>query len=337
MLYGKSPLLDRNPRIQNIKRKATSAVEDETVPRKKSRISDHHQESPVTTPSNKKSKPSNRSQLNSCSEQSQRTLTQEEATSEEEDSLVVSTDNMTSVERTTGSGRRLKIICYRSLNEGKIDKYGVPTTQSPKVKSSPSSLRERSLPEKNAGRKPQRNIKEESNSDSSPVRASDSTPAKNKISKDRTSSLKKMGKVRGLKDTEISDLLGSDSEIEEVEGGLSGSGEEDLESEHTLEKQRAESKLAQDKTESCSRLHPQNNLTETPTKNMRDLTLPLPECKTPREVKKTKEDKVKSKSTVKKRFKCGECGETFTTRTELSDHKEDHDDFKPLPSTPGGR
>ncbi|CAL4063001.1 unnamed protein product, partial [Meganyctiphanes norvegica] len=45
----------------------------------------------------------------------------------------------------------------------------------------------------------------------------------------------------------------------------------------------------------------------------------------------------KSKSTAKKRFVCDECGDKFSTRTELQDHEEEHEDFKPITKTPGRR
>ncbi|KAK3878974.1 hypothetical protein Pcinc_016418 [Petrolisthes cinctipes] len=356
LVNKKSPLLDKTrgilqSKVQNSKRKAESDVDDEAIPRKKFRIEDHQECSLSPLPN--KSTPNKKFELKNFIKQTRQTPKEEEAASEEEKSLVISNDNMTSVERKTGSGRRLKFICYRSLNEGKIDKNGTPTALSPSVKSSRSnhvsSTIKRNTPVKNVTGKPQ-NITQDPDSDSSPQKVKAITATKKKMSKSRTTPLKEIGKVRALKDNEISDLLGSDSDNES--GITSGEDEEDTESEHTFKKQKAKPQLDQEKTESRSRIHSQNNLTvastkSTPTKlsqnksklfpgiGTRDLISPLLDGRTPKKVKKTREVKVKSKSTVKKRFRCDECNETFAKRTELLDHEEDHDDFKPLPRTPG--
>ncbi|KAK4296566.1 hypothetical protein Pmani_030959 [Petrolisthes manimaculis] len=355
LLNKKSPLQDKNrgilqSKVQNSKRKAESDVDDEAIPRKKFRVEDH-QECPVS-PLPNKSTPNIRFQLKNFIKETEQTPKEKKAASEEENSLVISNDNMTSVERKTGSGRRLKFVCYRSLNDGKIDMNGALTALSPNVKSSRSShvssTIKRNTPVKNVAGKPQ-NITEDSDSDSSPQKVKDITATKKKISNYKATPLKEIGKLRALKDNEISDLLGSDCENEK---GLTSDEEEDTESEHTFKKQKAKSQLDQEKTESRSKIHSQNNLNvattkSTPTKlsqnksklfpgiGTRDLISPLLDGRTPKKVKKTRELKVKSKSTVKKRFRCDECNETFTTRTELLDHEEDHDDFKPLPRTPG--
>ncbi|XP_037781612.1 LOW QUALITY PROTEIN: origin recognition complex subunit 1-like [Penaeus monodon] len=208
-------------------------------------------------------------------------------------SRVISNENMTRVERQTGSGRKLKIVCYRKLNDGNIDKEGNITPMSPEFKAAQKSKKS---PDNNSPGKIENCL----------------SPISLMSPKEKIDSIKQVGKVRALKDTEITDLLGSDSEAE--------SEPIDLDSEDDIPKSTSLKPTIKQATKVSQKA---KKVIDFDTED-----LPFPdELKTP----KKKPGRPKSKSTTKKRFECRECGERFETRRDLKEHDEDeHDDFEPI-------
>lgn len=280
-----------------------------------------------------------------------------------EASHVTSNDNMTKVERRTSSGRKVKIVCYRKLEDGEIDKDGkaTPFSQDPETK------------------------------EPLVTRTPDHSPLKTcKSPQEKVLSIKNIGKLRALRDNEIENVLHSDSS-----DGDDGPDYEDdelpdlTESPKTLSKASPPKKSINDtqsnslktlseasplkksikdiqskSAKTLSEASPfkkslndtQNKSPKTPSKvsplkesindtqgNSSELiskksskkalkALPLPEMETPE--KRSKRD-IKCNSTIKKRFKCEECALSFSSRAELREHDdEEHDDFEPLSKTP---
>lgn len=250
-------------------------------------------------------------------------------------SKVISSENMTSVERHTSSGRKLKIVCYRRFNNGEIDRNGNVTLLSPRFHSeSPPN----SSPPKSPHHKSQ----------------TITSPSVNKSPNEKLESIKKIGRLRALKDNEINDLLSTNSENEES----SDSEEEDqpfqlkadrkLASPHIrhsanqrkIEKDveyldsiqdsplpdlRATKKTKTSRSESKSKNQKKNEAHLSGIKN-----LPLPDYVTP---KKDKHTKPKSKSTTKKSFICRSSNEPFSTCAELRDHEEEQECIQPVSKT----
>ncbi|XP_042212573.1 origin recognition complex subunit 1-like [Homarus americanus] len=225
-------------------------------------------------------------------------------------SKIISNENMTSVERHTGFGRKLKIVCYRKFNDGEVDRNGCVTPLSPKFREKSSPSKPRSVV-------------------SSSVY---------KSSKEKIDIVKKIGKVRALKDDEITDLLGSDSE--DMDSSESEEEGENLESDEEDKKiktpfnisQVGNQKRSPKKFESCQNLRKDDSLSDTSKKcvpkNEKDL--PLPFFTTP---KKDRHVSSKSKSSMKKKHQCSDCVESFLTLTELREHEEEHE-FQPVAVTP---
>ena len=216
-------------------------------------------------------------------------------------SRVVTDDDATVVERHTSSGRTLKILCYRKLSDGVIDAKGNPTPWSPEPKPTKSPL-------------------------GSPGANSESSPSKSKSSTGKTSSIKEIGKIRALKDNEIDSILISDDSESESDK------DDDQEAKNcrSTGKNTKVSILKDFTGDTVNKsLKP---VLKSHRKNYAEELEPLPEMVTP---KKNKKHIVKSKSTVKKRFKCEECAVSFSSRAELREHdEEEHDDFKPISKTP---
>lgn len=230
-------------------------------------------------------------------------------TSYKEVSQVVSDNDMTMVERRTSSGRKLKIVCYRMLSDGVIDKSGKRTSLSHESKSKKSPL-----------------VSPNAKPESSPVQSTSPSV--------KTSSVKKIGKIRALKDNELDFVLDSD----DSENGNESSSEDegiDNEPKHT-EASRKFTKVSslKDSASDTQNRSPKPTAKKQDRNHLEDLLkdIPRPEMITP---KKSKKDHVKSKSTIKKRFKCEECAISFSSRAELQEHdEEEHDDFLPTSKTP---
>ncbi|XP_045615281.1 origin recognition complex subunit 1 isoform X2 [Procambarus clarkii] len=258
---------------QTLKRQA--ADEDDLAPRKRARIS-----------------------LNDCFKENT-----------DKSSKVISNENMTSVERQSISGRKLKIVCYRKFNDGEIDRNGNLTPLSPEHRAKHSS--------KNS-----------------------QISVSNSISKSpkQIENIKKVGNVRALKANEIDDLLDSDSESDNCSNSEEEEEEEpEMKSSKKLETFR-ESRIIKLKENHKNLKSNHDYMKDVP---LIDLTSvkkgtpakkeKLPESTTPQ---KTERVRPKSKSTVKKRYECDICGEYFSSRTELRDHVEDHEDFYPTSKSP---
>ncbi|XP_045114139.1 origin recognition complex subunit 1-like isoform X2 [Portunus trituberculatus] len=235
-----------------------------------------------------------------CNERKKSRLASEYAeNSHKEMSRVISDEDATVVERHTSSGRKLKILCYRKLSDGVIDTKGNPTPWSPEPKPT------KPLP--------------------SPDANSKSSPSKSRCSVAKNSSIKEIGKIRALKDNEIDSILVSDD----------NESESDMDDDHEDKNCKSSSKntkvsILKDSTSDT--LNNSHKPISKGHKNYSEELEPLPEMITP---KKSKKHTVKSKSTVKKRFKCEECALSFSSRAELRDHdEEEHDDFEPISKTP---
>ena len=223
-------------------------------------------------------------------------------------SRVVSDDDVTMVERRTSSGRKLKIVCYRKLNDGVADNDEDRTTLSHVPKSTKSPL-------------------------VSPNAKSESLPVISSSPNVKTSSVKHIGKIRALRDNEI-DVLFSDESENENESDDEDDKCIDHEPKHTQASRKITSvsilKGSSDTqntspkpvSKQSSKNHPEDSLK----------AMPLHDIVTP---KKSRRDSIKSKSTIKKRFQCKECSMAFSCRAELREHdEEEHDDFQPISKTP---
>ncbi|XP_063883077.1 origin recognition complex subunit 1-like [Scylla paramamosain] len=219
-------------------------------------------------------------------------------------SRVVSDEDVTMVERHTSSGRKLKILCYRKLSDGMIDKDGNPTPWSPDTKSTKSPL-------------------------ASPDANSESSPLKSKSSTAKTSSIKEIGKIRALKDNEIDFIL--DSDDNESESDMDVDKDNDHEAKNCKSSRKhTKVSILKDFIGDTENSSPKPVL-KNHSKNRYEDLQPLPEMITP----KKKKHSVKSKSTIKKRFRCEECAVSFPSRAELREHdEEEHDDFQPISKTP---
>ncbi|XP_071534634.1 origin recognition complex subunit 1 isoform X2 [Panulirus ornatus] len=259
-------------------------------------------------------------------------------------SKVISCENMTSVERHTSSGRKLRIVCYRKFNDGEIDRNGDVTPLSPKFHK--ESLLNTSHPESSP---PKCSLPK------SPYHKSQTiTPNVSKSPNEKLQTMRKTGKLRALKDNEISDLLGTDSEDEESSSSEEEGHQYQLKtnrkllatpySRHYSDKKKIRKGLenlhgkqdlpdlkATKKSETlrskCSSKNQKEN--ETYLYFLKDL--PFPECTTP---KKDRHAKQKSKSSIKKSFLCKSCNEPFSTCGELRDHEEEHNYIHPASKTP---
>lgn len=223
-------------------------------------------------------------------------------------SHVVSDDNVTKVERRTSSGRKVKFVCYRMLDAGLSDRSGKATSVSPDSEKNGSPL---------------------------VTQAAKSDPIPHKVCKspsEKALSIKEIGKIRALKDDEICNVLGSDSETEE-------DSDDDELPDLTAILPDTSGKIPK---VSSVKWSTSNIVTRTlePVSERQSKTklkdalkgLPLPKMVTP---EKCKKEPIKSQSTVKKRFKCDECAISFSSRAELQEHdEEEHDDFKPISKTP---
>lgn len=248
-------------------------------------------------------------EFHSVAKKSRMCLEDGENESCKEVSHVVSDNNMTKVERCTSSGRKVKIVCYRMLEDGVIDKNGKATSVSSASKAKGSPL-----------------LDNNSKPDLSPVKVC-------KSPNERSSSIKRIGKLRALKDNEIHNVLDSDASESEEDSDME---EDELPS---LTKQT-------DTSQNFTKVSPFKDSTSTtqsrssepvPKKRKREMKDVLKDLSVPKMItpKKCKKEDTKSKSTVKKRFKCEECRLSFSTRAELKEHdEEEHDDFQPISKTP---
>lgn len=337
-----------------------------------------------------------------------------------ESSNVISDENSTSVERYTTSGRRVKIVCYRKLIDGEINRNGEVTTRplkqmytSPKRKSTKmdTSLQSKSTGSESIAQSPSvklsksRQITSESpnvnvysspqskpTKSESPSRSRSTnyeSPSKSRLthserlprckskkfqtpqkpeSKDpetrspfkfksskletvapssvnkspeekKLESIKKIGRIRALQDNEITDLLDSDDEDKDSNSDDEDSGEEEEENSEievikTAPSNRNRKTPALDREED-SNPSKTTSLSKSVSKKPESCLDCVKDCPLPKfTTEKGTQEKPKSKSTVKKRFKCKECCESFTSRRELRDHEEDHEDFRPVSKTP---
>lgn len=294
-------------------------------------------------------------------------------------SRVVTDENSTSVERHTVSGRKLKFVCYRRLNAGEIDKYGRETSLHPKIYTSPlKSTKSETLTQsspaksKRIGEIPPlpSNNKSPCSSQSthtkfkSPSRPKSTKPeslsppelksgttkivAPSNVTKHSTEeklgTIKKIGKIRSLRDNEICDLLVSESEDSSTSSDSEDDDDDDepeVKTDRTATVKGDKQRTLLDRISDLPLPDCFSSKTVTPSKLasketkaqidvIKDST--VPEVATP---KKGRREEQKSKSTIKKRFTCDECQESFTTSVELRDHEEDHEDFEPVSKTPG--
>lgn len=164
---------------------------------------------------------------------------------------------------------------------------------------------------------------------------------KSREEKVKLDNIKKIGKSRSLKNNDINDLLGDDSETEESSSSSDGEEEEEAKlerSDSAAVKGTVQGRDDDDVEEiplpgsAVSKVVKVNKQSTKKADSHEDKlkNLPLPGFITP---KKDKYEEPKSKSTIKKRFTCEECSESFTTQAELKAHEEDHD-FQPVSKTP---
>ncbi|XP_066957145.1 origin recognition complex subunit 1 isoform X2 [Macrobrachium rosenbergii] len=264
------------------------------------------------------------------------------------------------VERVTNSGRTLKVLCYKMFSNGEIDRNGMLTSPKGKANLTPSSC----TPKKQSSDKSNM-LKNKSND----------TINEQKSPCEKLESIKKIGKVRGLKVNEISDLLGGDSDSE-----LSDAGDGEVESDSDAEKtsvknaSRQHEKIAEKVKPKERSLHDVKEVQKDKIGENKVKIYKCQECKatfTSKEERDSHQDHCcnskgefssktpKSHPQMKnvmvghtaegkspggkagkperggKRYKCIDCGQSFGSRQERSDHELEHDeDFKPLPATP---
>ncbi|XP_064103470.1 cell division control protein 6 homolog [Macrobrachium nipponense] len=191
-----------------------------------------------------------------------------------------STDDI--VERVTNSGRTLKVLCYKMFSNGEIDRNGVLTSPKSKANLTPSSC----TPKKQSPDKS--NVLKNKSND---------TINEQKSPSEKLDSIKKIGKVRGLKGNEISDLLGGGSDSE-----LSDAGDDEIESDSDAEEISGKNARRQCEKKVAEKVKPKES-------SLNDV----------KEVQKDKtgENKVKV-------YKCQECKATFASKEERQSHKDHH-------------
>ncbi|XP_068215174.1 origin recognition complex subunit 1 isoform X2 [Palaemon carinicauda] len=266
------------------------------------------------------------------------------------------------IERVTNSGRVLKVACYKLFGNGEMDRNGVLT--SPKVKSVPTPSKY--TPKKlfiSSPTKPSPAPSSASKNEALDVQKSPS---------EKIESIKKIGNIRGLKDTEITDLLGSESESElsdmddnEIDSDSDAKQISDKITSEQHGKKAIEIIKANEKSSSVIKENKNNQKTENKT-----LLYKCRECKQafvsseerenhkendcnaeedyasktpkthPRVVNLIVGDTPEGKSPSGRRrrdksYKCLDCGLSFKSKQERDDHEVEHDDdFKSLPVTP---
>lgn len=220
--------------------------------------------------------------------------------------------SLASRETSSSYGRKHKIVCYRELNDGEVDRNGNITPLSPKF-----------------------------NRKASPQKSPNGISTILNSPNEKIENIKKIGKVRALKVNEISNLLGSDSE----DDSSSSSSRNEEEEQPTPEPyKKFESSFCVNQTVNSKIDHmeidgesyqnlPLPNLTSVmkgTSKNKKEVG-PCSESITPNK----KNVQPKPKSSTKKRYECDTCCEVFSTRMELRDHEEDHKESEPVSRTPG--
>lgn len=307
--------IDRNAKKTPKKEKGKENIQTKSTPKEKKSLNTPKAESPLKPknvlpdlPLSLKRK-ATETEFHSVAKKGRMCLEDGENEPCKEVSHVVSDNNMTKVERRTSSGRKVKIVCYRMLEDGVIDRNGKATSLFPGSQAKGSLL-----------------LDNNSKPDPSPVKVC-------KFSNEKSLSIKKIGKLRALKDNEIHNVLDSDASESEEDSDME---EDEL---PDLAKQT-------DTSQNFTKVSPfkestgdtQSRSSEpVPKKSKREKEdvlkdLSLPKMVTP---KKCKKEDTKSKSTIKKRFKCEECRLSFSTRAELREHdEEEHDDFQPISKTP---
>lgn len=249
--------------------------------------------------------------------------------------------------------RTVNVVNYQQLNRGEVDKDGNPTALTPKskLKNKENTLSGFSSPTKRFASPTKSSLaspgKKNCESPFKSVRNEKTSPSQSPLMspKDRKENIKQIGKVRALKKDEITDLLGS-------------SGDEDDEDEDNIEEPMdVEENIEEKKTTRRDIKKSETEMAPEPRKSGRrsivpkgihrgldiesDEELPFPFGTPDFKALKTPQKKAKvlpkSKSTAKKRFICDDCGDKFSSRVELQDHEEDHEDFKPITKTPGRR
>ena len=258
------------------------------------------------------------------------------------------------VERVTNSGRKLVIKCSRLLQSGEddVDRTRQPNG-SPKT-FTPKRFFKNDKPKKNLEcSKTNNSHQKKKMEESSPLKAQkveegkDVSPSQ-KAPTEKLEYIKKIGKVRGLRDDEIVDLLEDDDSDHEVMC-IDGS---DAEAESDVEELPEKSRVVE--SEKTSSGKNENNKKDGKVSSMcRECgdTFKSPEereghecdqfeIKTSKKAgKDTPSRKPMEREVTKKKYKCLDCEKTFDDMKKRDDHEIEHDDeiqLLPVRKSPTG-